>query len=87
MAILDSVKATDAQKAKVDSIVKAYQALNAPLQEAARGGDQDAMGKVRANNAKRTEDIKAVLTDEQKAQFDKIMAAMAQRRGGPPPTL
>ena len=35
-----------------------------------------------------TADIKALLTDEQKAQFDKIMAAMPQgRRGGPPPTL
>ena len=29
-----------------------------------------------------------VLTDEQKAQYDKVLAAMpAGRRGGPPPTL
>ena len=84
----DSLKVSDAIVAKADSIVKAYADLNAPLMEAARGGDADARAKMQANNTKRTEAIKALLTDEQKAQFDKIMAAMPQgRRGGPPPTL
>ena len=84
----DSLKVSDAIVAKADSIVKAYADLNAPLMEAARGGDADARTKMQANNTKRTEAIKALLTDEQKAQFDKIMAAMPQgRRGGPPPTL
>ena len=34
----------------------------------------------------KADSIKALLTDDQKAAFDKIMAAMPQgRRGGPPP--
>jgi hypothetical protein len=84
MALLDSVKATDAQKTKVDSIVKAFADKNAPLMEAARGGDADARTKMQANNAARLEAIKAVLTDEQKTALDKIMAAMPQGRGRPP---
>jgi len=87
MAVLDSVKASADVKAKADSIVKATAALNAPLMEAARGGDADARTKMQANNQKQTEAIKALLTDEQKAQWDKVMAAMPGRRGGPPPTL
>ena len=87
MAVLDSVKASADVKTKADSIIKATQALNAPLMEAARGGDADARGKMQANSQKQTEAIKALLTDEQKAQYDKVMAAMpAGRRGGPPPT-
>ena len=87
MAVLDSVKASDAVKAKADSIVKATAAENAPLMQAARGGDADARAKAQANTQKQNEAIKALLTDEQKAQFDKVLAAMPQgRRGGPPPT-
>ena len=82
----DSLKVSDAVAAKADSIVKAYQATNAPLMEAARGGDADARTKLMESRQKQTADIKALLTDEQKAAFDKIMAAMPQgRRGGPPP--
>jgi hypothetical protein len=84
MAVLDSVKASADVKTKADSIVKATQALNAPLMEAARGGDADARAKMQANNQKQTEAIKALLTDEQKAQWDKVMAAMPQGRGRPP---
>jgi len=89
LAILkDSLKVSDAIVAKADSIVKAYAEKNAPLMEAARGGDADARTKMTENNNKRTADIKALLSAEQQAQFDKIMAAMPQgRRGGPPPTL
>jgi hypothetical protein len=83
----DSLKVSDAVAAKADSIVKAYQTANAPLMEAARGGDADARTKLADSRAKQTADIKALLTDDQKAAFDKIMAAMPQgRRGGPPPT-
>jgi hypothetical protein len=83
----DSLKVSDAVAAKADSIVKAYQTANAPLMEAARGGDADARTKLAESRAKQTADIKALLTDDQKAAFDKIMAAMPQgRRGGPPPT-
>jgi hypothetical protein len=84
----DSLKVSEAVAAKADSIVKAYQAANAPLMEAARGGDADARTKLNESRQKQSADIKALLTDDQKAAFDKIMAAMPQgRRGGPPPTL
>lgn len=83
----DSLKVSDAVLAKADSIQKVYQALNAPLMEAARGGDADARAKMTENRNKQTADIKALLTADQVAAYDKIMAAMQQgRRGGPPPT-
>src|SRR5256885_15479158 len=83
----DSLKVSDAIVAKADSIQKAGQADLAPLMEAARGGDADARTKMTAARQKQTDAIKALLTDDQKASFDKIMAAMPQgRRGGPPPT-
>lgn len=77
----DSLKVSDAVLAKADSIVKAAQAESQPLMEAARGGDADARTKMQAVNAKRNDAIKALLTDEQKAQFDKLMPA-GGRRGG-----
>ncbi len=82
----DSLKVSDAVAAKADSIIKSYAALNAPLMEAMRGGDADARAKMTENRAKQTEAIKALLTDEQKAAYDKLMPARGGRRGGPPPT-
>jgi hypothetical protein len=82
----DSLKVSDAILAKADSIIKAAAAESAPLREAARGGDADARTKMTAVTTKRNDAIKALLTDEQKAQFDKLMPA-GGRRGGPPPTL
>lgn len=78
----DSLHVSDAVAAKADSIVKAYQAQTQPLMEAARGGDADARTKLMDLRTKQNDDIKALLTDEQKAQFDKIMASMRGRRGG-----
>jgi len=81
--VKDSLKVTDAGiLAKVDSIVKAAAAESAPLMEAARGGDAEAGAKMQAVTAKRNEAIKALLTDEQKAQFDKLVPAGRGRRGG-----
>ena len=83
MLLKDSLHVSDAVAAKADSIQKSYQAQMQPLMEAMRGGDADARGKMRALRAKQNDDIKALLTDEQKAQFDKIMASMRPgRRGG-----
>jgi len=83
MTILkDSLKVSDAVLAKADSIVKAFQALNAPLQEAARGGDADASSKMMENRAKQTEAIKALLTDAQKAEYDRLLPARGRRGGG-----
>ena len=78
----DSMKVSDAIVAKADSIQKAYAGQMQPLMEAMRGGDADARGKMQALRAKQNDDIKALLTDEQKAQFDKLMAGMRGRRGG-----
>jgi hypothetical protein len=78
--VKDSLKASDAVVAKVDSIYKAYQAETAPLMEAMRGGDQEARGKMTAARTKMNDAIKALLTDEQKAKFDALMPQ--GRRGG-----
>jgi hypothetical protein len=83
----DSLKVSDATLAKADSIQKVYAEMNAPLMEAARGGDADARAKMTANRTKQTADIKALLTADQVAAYDRIMAAMPGRRGGPPPVL
>ena len=88
MSVLkDSLKVSAAVAAKADSIVKAYQATNAPLMEAARGGDADARTKLMENRQKQIEEIKALVSDEQKAAFDKLVPAGGRRGGGPPPTL
>jgi len=78
----DSLKVSDAIVAKADTIWKAYQAEQAPLMEAARGGDASAREKMTAARTKAVDAIKALLTDEQKAQFDKLMPAGGGRRGG-----
>jgi Spy/CpxP family protein refolding chaperone len=80
--VKDSLKASDAVVAKVDSIWKAFQAEQAPLMEAARGGDADARGKMTALRTKATDAIKALLTEEQKTKFDALMPAGRGRRGG-----
>ena len=77
----DSMHVSDAILAKADSIIKAAAAESAPLMEAMRGGDADARTKMTAINTKRNDAIKALLTDEQKAQYDKLMPA-GGRRGG-----
>jgi hypothetical protein len=78
----DSLHVSDAVAAKADSIQKSYQSQMQPLMEAARGGDADARTKMGELRTKQTDEIKTLLTDEQKAQFDKIMASMRGRRGG-----
>jgi len=83
VAILkDSLKASDAIVAKADSIYKAYQAEVQPLMEAARGGDADARAKSQAARTKMNDAIKALLTDEQKAKYDKLVPAGGRRGGG-----
>jgi hypothetical protein len=81
VVLKDSMHVSDAILAKADSIIKAAAAESAPLGEAARGGDADARAKMQAINTKRTEAIKALLSDEQKAAYDKFMPPMG-RRGG-----
>jgi periplasmic protein CpxP/Spy len=78
----DSMHVSDAILAKADSIIKAATAESAPLMEAMRGGDAEARTKMGAIRTKQTEAIKALLTDEQKAQYDKLMPAGGRRGGG-----
>ena len=80
--VKDSLHASDAVVAKVDSIWKAFQAEQMPLMEAARGGDAEAGQKVQALRTKATDAIKALLTDEQKAKFDALMPQRGRRGGG-----
>lgn len=84
----DSLKVSDAVFAKADSIVKVYAAKQTELRNSANGDMASVAPKMQELRTQQLADIKALLTDEQKAAFDKIMAAMPQgRRGGPPPTL
>ena len=78
----DSLKVSDAVFAKADSSLKAAQPESAPLMEAMRGGDADARTKMTAINTKRNDAIKALLTDAQKAEFDKLVPAGGRRGGG-----
>lgn len=83
VAILrDSLHVSDAILQKADSIQKAYQAKNQELMQS--GGDMQSMRpKMMELRTQQNNDIKALLTDDQKAQFDKIMSAMMPgRRGG-----
>ena len=82
VVLKDSMKVSDAILAKADSIIKAAQAESAPLMEAARGGDADARTKMMAVTTKRNDAIKALLTDAQKAEYDRLMPAGGRRGGG-----
>ena len=85
MAVIlkDSLHVSEAVATKADSIVKAYQAKNADLRASANGDMASVMPKMQELRAQQITDLKALLTDEQKAAFDKILAAMPQgRRGG-----
>ena len=78
----DSLHVSDAVAAKADSIQKAFAPKQQELMQAARGGDADARTKMADLRKEQNEAIKALLTDEQKAAFDKLTANMGGRRGG-----
>ncbi len=78
----DSLHVSDAVAAKADSIVKASQAEMQEARQSAGDDRQAAMQKMGEIRQKQNEAIKALLTDEQKAAFDKIMEGMRGRRGG-----
>lgn len=81
MSILkDSLHVSDAVAAKADSIVKAFQAKNQELRASANGDMQSVMPKMMELRTQQAEAIKALLTDEQKAAYDKLMPQ--GRRGG-----
>jgi Spy/CpxP family protein refolding chaperone len=84
-ALLKDVNPTPAQQAQIDSITKKYGAERQSLMEAARGGDQEARGKMREVMTKQTDAIKSVLTDDQKKIFDKNIEEMRANAPQRPP--
>jgi Spy/CpxP family protein refolding chaperone len=85
--LFKDITLTDAQKAKIDTIqTKAREEQRTLMQS---GGMQDpaTREKMMAIRTKQNDDIKAVLTAEQKVIFEKNLAAMPQGGGRRPPTL
>ncbi len=82
-ALMQGITLDDAQKAKVDTISKKLVADQAKMREQmAAGGDRQAMmGQMQEMNAKFRADLRAVLTDEQKAKFDENVKNMPTGRG------
>ncbi|HVX42082.1 MAG TPA: hypothetical protein VHB25_21155 [Gemmatimonadaceae bacterium] len=78
----DSLHVSDAVAAKADSIVKASQAEMMEARQSAGDDRQAMMQKMGEIRNKQNDAIKALLTDEQKAAFDKLMENMRPRRGG-----
>ena len=93
-AMLQGITLTAAQQPKVDSLIKKFDADNQALRaEMQNGGDRQAlMGKMRDARGKQAEELKALLTDDQKKVFDKNMEEARNRMGGGrpggnPPTI
>lgn len=78
----DSLHVSDAVAAKADSIVKDYAAKQTELRNSANGDMQSVMPKMQELRAAQTAAIKALLTDEQKAAYDKLVPQGGGRRGG-----
>ena len=87
---LSGIELTEAQKAKVAEIQAKYQPEMQAIRESMQGGDRAAgMAKMQALNEKRNPEIRAVLTPEQQAIFDKNLAEQKarmeqMRQGGGP---
>lgn len=80
---------TAEQNTKVDSIMKSYADLNAALRADQSMDMQARRAKMTENRTKQMDELKAVLTDDQKKIFEKTMADMAARMqgGGRPPQV
>jgi Spy/CpxP family protein refolding chaperone len=79
--LLDNMMLTDAQKAKIDGINKKYQPeMQAIFESMSNGGDRaEARTKRQALLAKMQPEIRAVLTPDQQAIFDKNAAELNAR--------
>ena len=88
---LNGIELTDAQKTKVAEIQAKYQPEAQAIRESMQGGGDraEAFKKMQALNDKRNPEIRAVLTPEQQAIFDKNLAEQKarmeqMRQGGGP---
>ena len=86
--MMKDITLSDAQKAKVDSIMTASRAESMKMREEmqAAGGPPgpEMMEKMRAISTKRNDAIKAVLTPDQQVVFAKNLENMPQRAPRPP---
>jgi len=88
MMLMEGITLSAEQQTKVDSIARKYAGERQAMMND-QNADRDAMRtKMREMMTKQQDDIKALLTDEQKKIFEKNLADMAARRpagGGRPP--
>jgi periplasmic protein CpxP/Spy len=91
-ALTDRLKLTPDQQEKIKPILADRNKAMADLRADESASQEDRMAKMTKLRSDTNDKIKAVLTDDQKPEFDKMNAEMAQRgpRGGggaPPPQL
>jgi Spy/CpxP family protein refolding chaperone len=79
--MMQGITLTDVQKAKVDSIVAKYQKEMPQMTPGSPPSPEDRQKRMELMR-KQQDEIKAVLTAEQKAVFDKNLANMPGRRPG-----
>lgn len=79
--MMQGITLTDAQKAQVDSIVAKYQKEMPAFTPGTPPSPEDRQKRMDVMQKQNTE-IRALLTDEQKAIWDKNMEQMRQRRPG-----
>ena len=84
---LNGIELTDAQKTKVAEIQAKYQPDLQAIRESMQGGGDRAAAftKMQAVRDKMNPEIRAVLTTEQQAIFDKNLEEMAKRMAAPRP--
>ena len=88
--LMNGITLTADQQTKIDAVAKKYQDQMQALRTEAETGDrQAAMAKRRELMTKQADEVKALLTDDQKKVFDKNyeeMRTRMQNRGGAPRT-
>lgn len=85
--LFKDITLSEAQTAKRDSIVAKYREQSQAIRAEMQNGDRDAaMAKMRDLQAKQREELKSILTDEQKKVFDKNVEEMQQRMQQRPPS-
>ena len=86
-ALFKDITLTDAQTAKRDSIVAKYRDQMQAIRSEMQSGDQQAArGKMRDLQAKQRDELKTILTDDQKKVFDKNVEEAQQRMQQRPPS-
>jgi hypothetical protein len=85
VALMAGITLSAEQQVKVDSITKKYADINTALRADASLDQAARRAKSMENRTKQNDEVKAVLTDEQKKVFDKNVADAAARMQQRPP--